>query len=389
MLNPTRRVSSMTVRRFLIPGLDALWADLRLPQFLAASHERVLIVAWNRLSLSVEGAPVARSQVLRERAAQLLTSMARALQLGAAGEGPGEKSVEEAARAHAECQWSEHLSIEQAAAEFAALREGTLQAWSSAGGGQSPGDWDDLARFNAALDRAWKVSNAHYAHHTRAAMELFVGMLAHDIRNPLGTISLCAEYLAGPGEQRAKPAALIQNAAARIAGIVEQVADFTRGRTDAAMPLRRRAGNLQEHLLKVVEEARVRHPGRRIEFDSCGSFQGFWDEGRCGQLLSNLLGNALQYGTPDGVVTVRLRDSGERGAAARVYLSVHNDGPAIPEAERAALFEPLVRGKRGRDGADGGLGLGLFICREIVRAHGGNLTVESDEAHGTTFTATL
>jgi signal transduction histidine kinase len=153
--------------------------------------------------------------------------------------------------------------------------------------------------------------------------------------------------------------------------------------------LRRRAGNLQEHLLKVVEETRARQPARTIEFHSCGNFQGFWDEGRCGQLLSNLLGNALLYGVPGGAVTVRLRDSAGPDAPARVQLSVHNDGPAIPQAERDALFDPLVRGKHGRDRGDDGLGLGLFICREIARAHGGSLTVESSDEHGTTFVATL
>jgi signal transduction histidine kinase len=153
------------------------------------------------------------------------------------------------------------------------------------------------------------------------------------------------------------------------------------------MPILRLPGNLADQLMKVVQETQVRHPSRTVRLECSGDFDGNWDEGRVGQLLSNLLGNALLYGAKEGEITVRMW-----AAADDVCFSVHNDGRPIAPEDLERIFEPLERGRQGQDGHrrdSNGLGLGLYICREIVRAHRGTLQVESSEAAGTTFSVSL
>jgi signal transduction histidine kinase len=171
-------------------------------------------------------------------------------------------------------------------------------------------------------------------------------------------------------------------------GIIEQVVDFTRAQADGVMPITRVPGDLAEQLAKIVQETQVAHPDRKVALMGGGDFAGNWDEGRMGQLLSNLLGNALVYGDRDGTVTATMWST-----EAEVCFSVHNTGEPIPVEDRERIFQPLERGMQqhlaGERRAAGGLGLGLYICREIVRSHGGTLLLESSRAEGTTFTISL
>jgi signal transduction histidine kinase len=152
------------------------------------------------------------------------------------------------------------------------------------------------------------------------------------------------------------------------------------------LPVHPVSGHLGRHLAKVVREARALHRTRQVALHIEGDLVGQWDEHRLAQVLSNLLGNAFAYGARDGDVTVRVWGTPTHGC-----FSVHNSGTPISAAEQDRIFEPLVRGhaaiveRRGRQG----LGLGLFICREIVRAHGGTLSLQSDAVVGTTFEVRL
>ena len=202
------------------------------------------------------------------------------------------------------------------------------------------------------------------------------------------TIVLSSEHLVRSGQLTRAAAAPIVNAAVRIRGLIEEVLDFTRAQSDGVMPLQRTPGDLAVQLGKIVQETQVRHPERTIRVESAGNFAGEWDEGRMGQLLSNLLANALLYGARDSEVRVRMWAD-----ARQVCFSVHNRGEAIPEPERERIFRPLERGMAqhlaGERREPSGLGLGLYICREIVRSHGGRLDLASTPAEGTTFTVAL
>jgi signal transduction histidine kinase len=291
-----------------------------------------------------------------------------------------------AAQAHADARRLQGITVDAILSEYRALRASVLTHWRNAGGGTHARDTSDLARFDEAIDQGIAEAIGRYVQQTKTATDLFIGILGHDIRNPLGTIMVSAEYLVKSRQLPATSVAPILNAAARIQGIVEQTMDFSRTQSHGAMPVRRLPGHLGDMLVKVVQETQVRHPDRIFHCDVSGDLEGNWDEHRLGQVLSNLLGNAIAYGARDSIISVKVWSTDDKTS-----FSVHNHGAAIPQAEQLRIFEPLVRGnaaiveRRGR----AGLGLGLYICREIVRAHGGWMAVASAPNTGTTFSVHL
>lgn len=368
----------------------------RLSDFLQ-DHAVEILRAWDEFAATVshEGRSLDQG-ALRDHAAEILKTIAldlaqpqTAFQQDEKGKGRGPRSrFPTPAETHADTRMMAGFAVDAMITEYRALRASVLKIWAAAGGGTAPGDLTDLTRFNEAIDQSIAESVGRYTRQTGTSAELFIGILGHDIRNPLGTILMSSEVLVRTGQLTAKQAAPITNAAIRIKGIIEQVVDFTRAQADGVMPVQRVPGNLAEQLAKVMQETQVRHPARTLRLECSGDFNGSWDEGRMGQLLSNLLANALLYGAPGSDISVRMW-----GTPEQVCFSVHNQGDPIPPADLQRIFQPLERGlqHRGDDAgpAGQGLGLGLYICREIVRSHDGSLQVDSGPAQGTTFTVTM
>jgi signal transduction histidine kinase len=370
-------------------------AGPRLAEFLQDNAIEIL-QAWDDFAATVTHEGKRLDQVtLRDHAAEILKTIAQdlarpqtAFEQDEKGKGRGPRgSATTPAETHADTRMVAGFAVDAMITEYRALRASVLKIWAKAGGGTRPDDLVDLTRFNEAIDQSIAESVGRYTRQTGTAAELFIGILGHDIRNPLGTILTSSEVLVRTGQLTPKAAAPITNAALRIKAIIEQVVDFTRGQAEGVMPVHRVAGNLAEQLAKVIQETQVRHPERTLRFECTGEFNGSWDEGRMGQLLSNLLGNALLYGARDSDVGVRMWETPDS-----VYFSVHNHGEPIPQADQQRIFQPLERGVQHREGAGPeakGLGLGLYICREIVRSHGGSLQVESNQGEGTTFTVAM
>ena len=213
--------------------------------------------------------------------------------------------------------------------------------------------------------------------------EHFVGVVGHDLRNPLTAILTSAQLLLRYGrldDPQARVVNRIAASAGRMARMIADLLDFARTRLGGGIPIRTERIDLGALTGQMVEELIVAHPARTVRIDAQGDLWGNWDAGRMEQVVSNLVANALQHGPEDGEVTVTLR-----GEPAVVILSTHNGGPPIPRDILPHVFEP---GRRG-DPASGGLGLGLFIVEQIVLAHGGSLEARSWEQEGTTFTAVL
>jgi signal transduction histidine kinase len=367
---------------------------VRLGDFLR-THAGEILQAWDEFAATVvhDGKPLCQI-ALRDHAAEILTTIARdlaqpqsAAEQDAKGKGQAPASpFPTPAETHADFRMGAGFEVGAMITEYRALRASVLKIWAKAGGGTTAADLTDLTRFNEAIDQSIAESVARYTRQTKTATDLFIGILGHDIRNPLGTIVFSTEHLVRSGQLTRQAAAPIANAAVRIKGIIEQVVDFTRAQSDGIMPLVRSPGNLAEQVAKIVQETQVRHPGRTIRLEGPAHLQGSWDEARIGQLLSNLLANALLYGLQDAAVSVRTWDTPQAAG-----FSVHNEGQPIAPADRERIFEPLQRGVQNREGRPeaSGLGLGLFICREIVRSHGGVLEVDSTEAEGTTFSVSL
>jgi len=216
--------------------------------------------------------------------------------------------------------------------------------------------------------------------------EMFAGILAHDLRSPLGAISTAAQLvqMRRPNDERIGPLVeRILSSSARMARMIDQLLDFTRIRLGGGLRLERGRVDLVEVLRAVISETESASPGWRASVETMGDGWGRWDPDRLAQALSNLAGNAAQHGAREAPATVRLDGRDPE----RVTLTFENRG-AIPRDLLPNLFDPFHAIQRVRSNANG-LGLGLFIAREIVSAHGGEVDVASAEATGTRFTVVL
>jgi signal transduction histidine kinase len=168
-----------------------------------------------------------------------------------------------------------------------------------------------------------------------------------------------------------------------MARMIDQILDFTRIRVGSGVPLRRTMIDLRTVLRQVQDEMDSASPGWPLHVHHEGETTGAWDGDRLSQVFSNLLGNALHHGVAEQGCTVTV--DGTAPDVARVH--VHNAG-TIPEEMLPRLFDPMSGTERRRHGSRG-LGLGLFITRQILQAHGGSIAVHSTPEQGTTFTLVL
>ncbi|MBJ6763720.1 PAS domain-containing protein [Myxococcaceae bacterium JPH2] len=217
--------------------------------------------------------------------------------------------------------------------------------------------------------------------------ERFIGILGHDLRNPLNAISLSARALRrraslSPAQQQL--AQRIESSAGRMGNMISDILDLTRARLSGGIPLNLGPVDLGSVCRQVVEELCAAHPERLIALDVDGRAEGVWDAERLAQVLSNLVGNALEHGASDSPVLLHCSARGDEQV-----LEVHNPGTPIPSHLLDSIFDPFRQAGLGRGRRRAGLGLGLFIVKEIVLAHGGTVCVSSSDHEGTTFTVTL
>jgi len=166
--------------------------------------------------------------------------------------------------------------------------------------------------------------------------------------------------------------------------MIEQILDLTRSRLSGGLEMKCAPTDLCAIISGVVDELQTAHPTRAIEV-RCLPASGMWDRDRLEQVFSNLIANAIHYGSSEQPITVDSRQEGDS-----VVVEVHNEGVPISEELQVKLFDPFRRGSRdSRTATTEGLGLGLYISREIVVAHGGDIDVRSTETHGTTFRVRL
>lgn len=241
----------------------------------------------------------------------------------------------------------------------------------------------DLIAFHLDAQDRLRVSEAALLDERQTAelREQFIAVLGHDLRSPLAAIDAGARVLdkMALDEKAAPVVALIRRSAARMAGLIDNVLDFARGRLGGGISLDQAIdADLETVLEHVIAEMRTAWPDREIHAETALSRPVAYDSARIAQLFSNLLANALTHGDPAGPVWVQARSDG-----AGFELSVANLGEPIPPETRARLFQPFSRASARRD--QQGLGLGLYIASEIARAHSGLLEVASS-AEETRFT---
>jgi sigma-B regulation protein RsbU (phosphoserine phosphatase) len=233
----------------------------------------------------------------------------------------------------------------------------------------------DRRRYEQELLAAREAAKTSLASERESSelREQFIAVLGHDLRNPLASISAGARVLGRDAktEKEHQVVAMMQTTVMRMAGLIDNVLDFARGRLGGGITLERDARKPLEPVLhQVIDELRLSSPGRQIEAEYAIDQPVDCDRTRIGQLVSNLVGNAISHGATNE--PVRVRAEIEDGL---FKLSVVNGGEPIPEAARERLFEPFFRGEV--RASRQGLGLGLHIASQIAKAHDGALTVTS------------
>lgn len=221
-------------------------------------------------------------------------------------------------------------------------------------------------------------------------LEQFVGIVGHDLRNPLSAIQMAAAPLLHSelGERQYRAVQRVMSSSGRAERLIRDLLDFARARIGAGIPVLRGPLDLHELGRQIVDEIVHASDGRRVHLTCEGDGHGEWDGDRMAQVLSNLLGNALQYSPTDADVSLHID-----GRADEVVITTTNLGPPIPTDLLPRIFEPFFRGTRTNEEWSGratrSVGLGLYIVREIVRAHGGRIEVQSRAGAGTSFVVCL
>ena len=364
---------------------------MRLADFILQHMEEIL-VSWEEFA---GGLPNARSMSLaelRDHAEQILGAVCKDLalpqtteerDLKGKGRAPPIGACETAAQTHALLRARAGFDINEMAAEYRALRASVLGLWVDAGDVEATG-LADMLRFNEAIDQAICESVAFFSAEQERARNLLLGILGHDMRSPLNAIQLTAHHLKNlnAGEAVSSAAGMLIRSGARMRVLLDDLTDFNRKRLGVGLYIIPSQSDLRTILEDEVQELRSANPGRDIELQMSGDLSGNWDQGRLQQVISNLVVNALKYGTPGSRVRVAAN-----GVDDEVLLAVENQGEPITPSELARLFDPLRRGPE-RPPEEGGLGLGLFICGEVAKAHGGEIKATSTD--GTTaFTVRL
>ena len=214
--------------------------------------------------------------------------------------------------------------------------------------------------------------------------EQMVGIVSHDLRNPLSAIMMGTALMARDGTLSARHKKVLDNvdrSSQRAKRLIDELLDFTLVRVGHGLAVSRQAMNFHELVGRCVEELKLTFPSHPILHAAQGSADCFPDPDRIAQLLGNLVANAVTYGQPGGAITVTsLGDDDD------CTLKVHNFGEPVPAELRERIFEPLIRGGTPTDQSVRSVGLGLFIVKAIAQAHRGTVNVMSSRDEGTTFT---
>lgn len=297
--------------------------------------------------------------------------------------------VTRTAREHATQRFEQGFSFDHLVSEFRALRASVTRRWMQQIAHPAREDLDELTWFGEAMDQALSESASLYSRKVDDSRNLLLGVLGHDLRTPLGVVRMSAGYLLRTDTldgHQTKAAARILTSADRMAAMVRDILDFTQTAFGVTLPISPAPADLGLLARNIVGEVTTLLPQCRVELSLEGDLAGRWDRGRIGQLLSNLLANAAQHGAIAEPVAIRVSAMGQD-----VLIQVHNKGVPMPAQAQKTLFLPLRQvptAESERKVGSSGLGLGLYISREIALAHGGSITAAS-LADGSTFTVRL
>jgi signal transduction histidine kinase len=294
-------------------------------------------------------------------------------------QGRGLPSAEDSAFDHGAHRFGDRFSLLEMVSEYRALRASVTRLWLDASG-YAEHHCRQLIRFNEAVDQILAESLQRFDERLRAHQNVILGILGHDLRSPLNVVSLSAARLsasAGLAPKGREAAERIVRAADRIGAIASDLIELAQVEVRGGIAIKRVACDLVSLVEEILDEARALHPGNHLEFVHPARCEGEWDCARLKQLVSDLIVNAIQHGTPQGTVKVTIE-----ARPTEAVLSVENAANPIRLEDRDEMFAPFRRGANA-GASQASVGLGLYIVREIARAHGGDAVVAKSDATGT------
>lgn len=370
-----------------------------LADFIVESREPILR-EWEAFARTCAPASGAMDlNALRDHASEMLTVIADDLCTPqtkqeevdkSRGETPAAPDTTTAAEHHGAGRAESGFTIEQMVAEFRALRASVIRLWTKSHGQLGPDDIDDLTRFNEAIDQALAESVSRYTQDLEHSKEMFLAILGHDLRTPLGAVIMSAEFMLDTRELQEPHLSLtkrIGKSSRRMEHLIGDLLDFTRSRLGGGIPIERGTMSMDKAVHDVIDEISAAHPDRSFQIDARTGQQGDWDCARISQALTNIVVNAIEHGAAGTVITATV-EGGEK----ETCVAVHNRGTLISPEQLNGIFNPMKKSETGStrsNGSQSNLGLGLYIAERIVHAHNGRIDVESSDTGGTTFTMRL
>ena len=371
---------------------------MRLSDFILKNLEPIL-QAWEDFAKTIQtpGADLDRVD-LRDHAEQMLRAIVADLRSAQTAQEQIDKAQglapqhedETPAETHAVTRLMAGFSIDQMVSEYRALRTSVLSQWLKQVKHDTPLYIDDMNRFHEAIDQALTESIASYSRAVEASRNVFLGILGHDLRTPLGAILLGADMLRRSeqvGERGNKVAGQIYSSVQRASQIVGDLLDLTRCQMGPGIPVKRVDVDLAPICERIVEEMQAFHPDAHLTYEAQKPAVGAFDGARMEQVFSNIISNAVHHGDIHSPIKVRLAVSADN-----LVFTVHNHGAPIAEDVLPFIFNPMGRFSQRsviEHGPTEGLGLGLFIASEIVASHQGFVEVESNLESGTVFRVTV
>lgn len=369
---------------------------MRLSKFINENRE-VILQEWEDFAMTLHPLTFANKAQLRDDAAAMLSvicldlnsyqSVAQGIEKSK-GHAPQLK-LDTAAESHAVDRLKVGFTVEELIAEYRALRASVLRLWQDRVKTADHLDLQDMLRFNEAIDQAITESIARFSSMLRDSQNVFLAILGHDVRNPLGAISMGTQLIMRDENlpaRHGKVAAQILRSTQRVTDIVSDLLDYSASHLGGGIPVAVAEYDLSAECHSVIQEMRLFHPGREFRADIQSDLNVIWDRARISQALSNLMANAITHGSLGGPIWVTVQSSDSV-----VLVTVQNEGETISPSRLRTMFDPgksfAIKSISERSASQTkNLGLGLYITNEIVLAHHGSISVTSTEVEGTTIT---
>ncbi|MCA1791944.1 MAG: HAMP domain-containing histidine kinase, partial [Thioalkalivibrio sp.] len=325
---------------------------MRLAEFILANIQPIL-TEWEAFAGSLEPGAKMTKLALRDDVEAILLATARDMQIDQSlaqqankskGDGGADSTesdeLDNASALHGVDRVGWGFDIMEVVAEYRALRASVLRMWRQSLPQPDLDDIEDITRFNEAIDQSLAEAVDSYTERVSQSRRMFLAILSHDLRNPLFCIDTAALVIArtNPDVKSAEALSMVKSSTEEISGLIRDLTDFASSAQGAAMPLTSGPVDLQKLCREVFAGFRVTHPERTLRFYPDGDLTGNWDAARLRQVVSNLLGNALQHGSAQGPVDLAVASEDST-----VVMSVRNEGEPIPPDVLPTIFDPLAR----------------------------------------------